>query len=325
MWRISDFAWQILCGITKKQLGNRNIVGFTFSSMAPVEKRQVIREAQLWYAANNALSEEERMLGLFSSHNPDDWITAGNYCLEHKYHRAVGPLLEKIRLPVPFRKGELCELVAQFGDPAAKDVIRQVLTATDDHSDRMSAAIALWMLGDDTGIPITIEYVTAKEPPYGSWDEPVWLLMQHKSKDAIDTLASVVAESPPDRAAEVVYGITGSITGDLSSKRREPAGCAEICPVVIAAMKRPEYTSGTTNGIKIRIKDIAAKAFIVLRDGNKDRYPSRYPHVDPAIFNETEPDEMKRDAQISGLVEWYEEKKSKLSWDVQNRKLVANE
>ena len=34
VWRVSDFAWNLLRDITKKDFGYRPIVGFTFGEMA---------------------------------------------------------------------------------------------------------------------------------------------------------------------------------------------------------------------------------------------------------------------------------------------------
>ena len=41
------------------------------------------------------------------------------------------------------------------------------------------------------------------------------------------------------------------------------------------------------------------------------------------LFNELEPDEGKRDAQIKALNNWYEKNKSKLSWDSTKGKMVV--
>jgi hypothetical protein len=120
VWRVSDFAWNILRDITHKEFGYQRAVGFTLSSMPPEQKRQAIASIQRWYEDNKNLSEDDRMLGFFSSHNPQDWITAGNYFLKQKNQRAVKPLLEKLGQAGPFKKGELCELLADFGDPSAK-------------------------------------------------------------------------------------------------------------------------------------------------------------------------------------------------------------
>ena len=322
VWRVSDFAWNILREITKKEFGYRRVVGFTLGSMKPEEKRRVIEAIKQWYAANKDLSPDDRMFGFFSSRKPDDWVTAGKFFLKKKDKRAVQPLIEKIPPARSFTKGDLCELVAKFGDPSAKKVIRQVIETASEHSDRLSAAIALWTLGDNSGIPSVIDYVKAKDQPYGSWDEPVWFLMRTKSKDSMEALKSVVTESSPNRAGEVIGFISASITGDLYSEQREAAGCVEICPVLIAAMGRADYTGGSINNIKIRIKDSAAKAFVLLREGTDDPFPGRFVEVDPKLFNELEPDEGKRDTQIKALREWYEANKERLSWDSKKNRLA---
>ena len=78
-------------------------------------------------------------------------------------------------------------------------MIKGVLDSKDEHSDRLRAAIALWRLGDDSGIPVAIKYVQEKEQRYGSWDTPVWFLMKTKKKEAIEALRAVVTgtDTPP--------------------------------------------------------------------------------------------------------------------------------
>lgn len=325
VWRVSDFAWNILRDITKREFGYRRVVGFTLSSMGRDEKSQVIESIKQWYSENKDLSVDDRMFTFFSSPTAEDWLTAGNYFLKKSDRRAVGALLEKIPNARSFRKGDLCELVARFGDPAARDAIHQVLKTADEDSDRLSAAIALWTLGDNAGIPVAIDYVKAQEQPYGSWDEPVWFLMRTRSKESIEALNSVVTGSSPNRAGEVMGFILASITGDLYGEQREAAGCVEICPVLIAAMGRPDYTGGSINDIKIRIKDTAAKAFVLLKEGTGDLFPGRFVEVDPKLFNELAPEEGKRDAQIKALIEWYEVNKAELSWDSKKGRLVVKE
>jgi len=322
VWRVSDFAWHILRDITKREFGYRRIVGFTFGAMEADEKQRVIEEIKRWYAANKTLSPDDRMFASFSSHNSDDWITAGKYFLRKKDQRAVEPLLKRIPQAPSFAQGDLCQLVAKFGDPSAKQAIKQVMETASEHAVRLSAAIALWTLGDNSGIPVVVRYVKAEKQPYGSWDEPIWLLMKTRSEEGMEALKSVVEKAPARRAGEVIGFITASTTGDLWGEEREPAGCVEICPVLIAAMNRSDYTGGTINNIKIRIKDSAAKAFALLKEGTDDRFGGRFVRIDPDVFNEVEPDEAKRDAQIEALKEWYEKNKDRLVWDSKKGKLA---
>jgi hypothetical protein len=325
VWRVSDFAWTILRDITQMEFGYRRVVGFTLGSMKPEEKRRVIEEIRKWHKATSYLSPDDRVFAAFSSSNPEDWIKAGQYFLKKKDRRAVKPLLEKISQARSFSRGQLCELVAKFGDASAKEPIKRVMDSAEEHSDRLSAAIALWTLGDDAGIPMVMKYVKAEKQPYGNWDTPVWFLMRTRTKEAMDALKSVVVKAPGQRAGEVAEHILVSITGDLWGERREPAGCVEICPVLIAGMERGEYTGGTVNDIKIRTKDCAAKALVLLKDGAKDRFGGRFAQVDPKAFNELEPSETKRDAQIRALRQWYDENKDKLIWDSKNRKLAVKQ
>lgn len=323
VWRVSDFAWAILRDITKKEFGNQRVVGFTFSSMKPEDKRSVIKDVKEWYATTRNLSPADRMFASFSSRNPQDWIKAGRYFLARKDKRAVEPLLKNIPRARSFTKGELCELVARFGDPSAKQTIESVMKTADEHSDRLSAAIALWTLGDNSGIPMVIKYVKAKEQPYGGWDTPIWFLMRIRTKEAMDALEAVVKNAPAERAGDVLYCIICSITGELNGEKREAAGCLEVCPVLIAGMERSDYTGGSINDVKPRIKDEAAKALALLTGGKRGWGGGRFLQVDTKLFNELEPDEAKRDAQIRSLKKWYEQNKGKLTWDSKKQKLVV--
>jgi hypothetical protein len=321
VWRVSDFAWVILRDITQRDFGNQRVVGFTFSYMKPQQKQAVIAEVKKWYAESKNLSPDDRMLGFFNSPKPEDWITAGQYLLKKNDKRAVAPLLEKIAGAEQFRTGELCELVARFGDPQAIPVIRKVLKSSPEASDRISAAIALWDLGDASGVPVAIDYLKADKQPYGQWDEPVWFLMRSHTPEGIDALKSVVLTAPVPRAAEVLNFITVGVTGDLWGKKHDPAGCIEICPLLVAALDRKDVTSGSINDVKIRLKDSAAKSLALLRQGWDERFGGRFVQIDSKLFNESEPDEAKRDAQIAALKTWYEENKDNLEWDAKARKL----
>lgn len=323
VWRVSDFAWNILRDVSKKDLGYQRVVGFTLGSMKPEEKRQAILEAKKWYAGSKNLSEDDRMFAFFSTQNPTDWITAGQYFSKKKDNRAVAPLVEKIKQAESFEKGTLCELVASFGDKSALPAIQQVMKSAQEPSDRLHAAIALWMLGDNSGIPLAIEYVKAKEPAYGSWDDPVWFLLRTRNPEGMAALKKIVADAPAPRAGEVVEFIIASITGDLDSREKEPAGCVEVCPVLIAAMDRGAYTGGTFNNTKLRVKDIAAKAMIVLREGNSSPFGGRFVEVDPKFFNQDEPDEAKRDEQIRAIQDWYAVNHERLVWDAEKKKLAV--
>jgi hypothetical protein len=320
VWRVSDFAWNILRDITKKDLGNQAVVGFTFSSMMPEQKRQAIAEANQWYAANKSLSADDRMLAFFSSHNPEDWKTAAEYFLQKKDKRAVAPILKKIPEAGQFGAGKLCELVAGFGDQSAIPVLQKVLKTAPEASDRMSAAIALWDLGDESGVPAAIEYAKADKQPYGDWEELIWFLMRSKHPNGIKALSQIINTAPTQRVAEVIETIAESISGNLSGERRQPAGCVEVLPMLITAMDRNEYTGATVNDVKVRINDSAARAMVLLREGASDS-PGRFASVDPKMFDQVEPDEKKRDEQIDALKKWYEENKDRLVWDAQNQKL----
>jgi len=321
VWRVSDFAWFMLREITKKEFGYRPVSGFTFTSMSPEERRMVIDGIKHWYATNKDQSPDERMLGFFASPTPKDWTTAALYFLGKKDKRAVAPLLEKIPHAGNFVKGDLCELVAKFGEQSARPVIRTVLQTAQEPADRMQAAIALWEMGDDSGVPVAVKYVKAKDQPYGNWEEPIWFLMYARNAEAMKTLKMMVLESSAPRAAEIVHTIVRSITGDLWGKERRPAASVEICPVLIAAMGRTEPSGETINNVQLRIKDIAARAFATMRQGLGTE-PHREPELDRTLFNDLEPDQRKRDAQIDSLRLWYNDHKDLLQWDAKSHKLV---
>lgn len=322
VWRVSDFAWHILRDISKKELGNKPVVGFTFTSMPPEVRKRTIDEANQWFAGNKSSSVDDRMFGLFESGNPEDWKTAGAYFVQKKDKRAVAPLVKKIPQARPFNAGELSELAAGFDDASVIPVIQNVMTTAPEAADRIRAAIALWDLGDKSGIPLAIDFAKAEKQPYGNWEEPIWFLMKSKTPEGIDTLTSLVKDAPPKRAGEVVETITRSISGDLWGERRGPAGCVEICPVLLAGADRNDYCDMTVNNIKVRIKDAAARALAALREGPGDT-PGRVASFKLKYFNQLEPDESKRDSQIADLKKWYESNKHQLEWDAKNQKVVV--
>lgn len=299
------------------------MTGFTFSEMSPEEQHHVIAEIKGWYAKNKNQTPDERMFGFFSNPDPKDWTTAGIYFLRRKDTRAVAPLLRKIPGANSFVKGDLCELVARFKDPSAKPVIQTVLATAHEPSDRILAAIALWDLGDNSGVPVAIRYLKQKDQPYGNWEEPIWFLMRTRNAEGIDALKQMVDDAPPRRAADIVRTVENSISGQLWGKEREPAGCIEICSVLIAGMNRADAAGETVNDNPLRVKDMAARAFAMMRQGlGSER---RFFNVKPELFNQFEPDVRKRDAQIDALKHWYQEHKDRLQWDSSSRKLVIKE
>jgi hypothetical protein len=326
--RVSDLAATVLQELSAGHFETayqvhtpRHITVVDFSQAAPDVRRAAIHSIQRWYEKNKDLSKDDRILGLFTDGDADDWIEAGKYFLEKNDKRAVAPLLANIRKGGWFRKADLCELVAEFGDSEAIPVLQRILKNSDDESDRMGAAIGLWELGDASGVPVAIEYVLAKDQPLAHWGEPIWLLIKSHTNDGIDALQTAVAHSPIERASDVLLLIEGAITGHSRGRiTRSPVGCAEICPLLVAAMQRTELTGHSINRVKTRFKDSAGKTLAVMRQGVDEE--SGNVDLDPLLFNETEPDEQKRDAQIDALKTWYEENKDKLVWDPKLRKLI---
>lgn len=321
VWRVSDFAWHILRDISGREFGNQAVVGFTYSSMNPDEQRAVREEVRQWYEETKNLSPDDRMMTYFLSDSFEDWVTAANHFLKQKDKRPVPLLLEKLKRVSAFQKGELCEVIAAFGDPSAVGAIREVLKNADEASDRIRAAIALWKLDDDSGVSVAIKYVMAEQQPYGSWDTPIWFLMRCGTDEALASLKKVVTTGKSERASEVIGFMTAAITGDLSGEKREPAGSIKLAEILIGAMDRTEETNMTINDVKFRIKDQAAVAFVVVRDGTDDPFGGRFVRVDPNVFNMVEPDASKRDTQIAVLKQWYAEHQSRLAWDEQKHRM----
>ncbi len=321
VWRVSDFAWGLLREITDQSLGEKRSVGFTFSYMNAGQKSKVRADIRAWYDAVRNMSEDDRMFTLFSSDQFDDWIAAGEYFLKKGDLRAVDPLLENLRLAGNFRKGDLCELIGRFGDPRAIAPIRRIMDTAGEPSDRISAAIGLWDLGDDSGVPLAIEYVSAKDQPYGGWEEPVWFLMRTRRADAMEALQSTLLHANGRRAGDVLDAINRSVTGNLWSEWCRPAGCVEICPVLVAAMDRTALTGHTYNDTEMRVKDLAAQAFASLRVGaRRRRLPA--PFAGRGLFDPLESSEAKRDLQIETLKKWYLDNEARLMWDEARHVLV---
>lgn len=328
--RVSDLAAAVLHALSAgyfetsyQVVKARRHTAVAFSQAEPEVRRAAVQNMRRWYEKNKDLSKDDRMVRLFTDGDADNWITAGRYFLDKNDKRAVAPLLANIREGICRRKADLCELVAEFGDPVAKPVLLEVLNDAENESDRMSAAIGLWELGDASGIPVAIEYVLAEKQPLAHWDVPIWLLIKSRTTEGIDALQTVVASGPIERASEVLFLIEGAITGDSFGSRSSPVGCVEICPLLVAAMQRRELTGNSINGIEKRFKDSAAKTLAVMRQGLDDPEESAYVFLDTQLFNESEPDEAKRDVQIEELKKWYEENKGKLVWDSKARKLLV--
>jgi hypothetical protein len=331
VWRVSDFAWTILRDITRRQFGGRAVIGYTFGSMTPEQKRAVIGDIRQWYDANKDLSPDDRMFSLFSSTSPGDWLTAGEYFLKKNDRRAVQPLVKIIRRLPPytlgdvtkFPQGNLCKLLAEFGDPNTKDTIKVVMDLASKPSTRLDAAIALSTLGDSSGIPVAVEYLRAtRQPDQEDCEKAIWLLMRTQKKEGMEALKSIVQEGSVQTVRALLLGIEASATrypGRGRQKWHEAAPCAEICPVLIAAMDRNEYTGVTMKDTKVRINDVAARVFAILRKGTQSYYSER------AIFDIFESDEAKRDAQITALKEWYEQNRNRLIWDSTSSRLVVRE
>lgn len=315
VWRVSDFAWHVLRDIAEREFGDERVVGFTFSSMDPEKRREVVDEVRRWYEKTKDSSPDDRVMAAFSSERFEDWVKAAKQLARQKDRRPVPILIEKLASVRDFDKGELCETIALFGDQAAVEPIRGVLKSAAEPSDRMRAAIALWKLGDKSGLPDAIEYVLAEKQPYGGWDTPVWYLALSDSEEAAAALKKVVTSAKPQRAGEVVAFITAGLTGDLWSERREPVGSARLAEVLAAGLERDEETGMTINNVRLRIKDQAALGLVVMRDGAESGSGGRFVRVNPQIFDHLQPDVAKRDSQIAAIKKWYEENRQKIGWD----------
>ncbi len=326
VWRVSDFAVRVLSDISQKSFVYHR-------KLKPEEKQAVIAKIRAWYAESSGMSEDDRMLELFNSQNEEEWFRAGEYFLQKGDKRAVSPLLSNIPKASPRRKSTLCQLVAYFGDPSAKDVIHEVMRSAEEPSVRMGAAIALFRLQDYSGIPLAIEYVAAeerpREPGLGFDDRlPVWLLMSSKKPEAMETLKRALMEGSPERAGSLLRSISALIPGSFVSGndfQLESAASIELCPVLIAAMDRIDTIHNRGNLPRLRVKDGAAMAFALMKGHAKEIAPGfidgRFLEIDPAVFDQKEPDAAKRDQQISALQRWYADNKNNLVWNQETKRL----
>ena len=322
VWRVSDFAWHILCDISGREFGYQRIVGFTFSMMEPEEKQAAKDEIGRWYNETKDLSPDDRMMTFFSSNRFEDWVTAAEYFAKKSDTRPVTTLLPRLETVGSFQQGELCEVIAKFKDRSAVPPITKVMNAAEEPSDRIRAAIALWELGDTSGVPVAISFVEAESPAYGSWDTPVWFLMHSKTDEAIAALRRVLLHAKPDRAAETLEFIRGGIIGySHGDAQRALVGSVEIAEVLVAAMDRESETGHVFNGETQRIKDLAAKAFFELRNENDPQFRGHVFRIDGSIFNPSM-DQSSRDQQIEEMKRWYERNKERLDWDVERNCLV---
>jgi HEAT repeat protein len=135
--------------------------------MNPQEQRAVREEARHWYEETKGRSPDDRLMAAFSSDRFEDWVAAARKLAKKRDPRPVPLLLKKLDTVRSFQKGELCEVIAQFGGCSTIEPIRTVLKDAKEPSDRIRAAIALWKLGDTSGVPLAIEYVSAEKQSYG--------------------------------------------------------------------------------------------------------------------------------------------------------------
>ncbi len=327
VWRVSDFAWQLLRDITRKDFGYRSIVGSTLNDMAPAEKQAMITEIKDWYAGARGLSEEERMFQFFDSPESEDWFTAGEYFLQRKERRAVAPLVKKLDLIGPYQRGRLCELIGRLGDPSAIEPIRQVMAEAEHEWDKVSAAIALWDMGDDSGLAPTIARLKSDDLQNDDWTCSIWFLMHTRRPEAMAALEDAIRRAPPEAAAEGLRVIGGALSGgDIYAPPRVPAGSAEVAAVLMAAMDRDEPTDWEVNRVPLRVKDIAASIFVKMREGQGEEH-QRVPTSDFAVSwqgpRAVARSEAERDAQMEELKRWYHENKDRLIWDEEHFKLRA--
>ncbi len=322
VWRVSDFAWHILRDTSGREFGYEPAAGFTFSMMEPGEKQAAKDEIRQWYNETKDLSPDDRMMNFFSSSRFEDWVTAAEYFARKNDTRPVTVLLPRLETVGPFQQGELCEVIAKFKDMSAIPAIKKVMNTAEEPSDRIRAAIALWELGDKSGVPVAVSFVEAEIPAYGNWDAPVWFLMHSKTDEAIAALRRVVLRAEPERAAETLEFIRDGIVGySYGDDQRALVGSVEVAEVLVAAMDRMSETNHVFNGQTQRIRDLAAKAFFELRSEKDLQFRERPFRIDGSIFNPSM-DQASRDRQIEEMKRWYERNKERLDWDVDRNCLV---
>lgn len=92
--------------------------------------------------------------------------------------------------------------------------------------------------------------------------------------------------------------------------------------MLMTALDRDEYTGSKINGVTVRIKDQAALAFLLLKDGT-----TRALHGDKDNGDLFKPKallpEEQRDLQIEHLKAWYKKHEGNLSWDARRKRLVV--
>lgn len=355
VWRVSDFAWILLQDITNKDLGvarareqdrldSQRNVNFVLSAMQPEQKKfhlERAKRAVADYTATVQLSEEERMLAFFDSKQQEDWVTAAKYFLQKQDKRAIPRLIEKLDQRFCIHRGQLCVLLSEFGDPSAKPAILDFARSAWQYRENLDAAIALWNLGDPSGIPDVIEQLRTENNLRTPWDETVYFLMRTRRPESMDALDWLMTRDGNLDTDHILASLVKAVEGRVGSLQKPSAGSVELCPVLISAMDRNDRLGARSSkadglslimygkgapGAEFRIKDAAATAFVVLRDGQIGRHPrSLFPTVDPEFFDQTDPDQSKRDRQIKALKDWYADHKDQLIWDAQKQRLATKD
>ncbi len=323
IWKVSDFAWNILRQISSMDFGYKRSTGFTFGLMEPEQKKVVIDAINRWYKTKD-LSEEEQMLARFQSQDFEEWMTAAAYFMKKNDRRAIPPLLENLKKAGPQREGNLCGIIARFGDLSTKDAIREITEPEHEPFDRMLAAQALDELGENAAVPMAMELIKSNKDEYPKWTIEVNVLMKSKTPESMEFLKSELLTDTPYRANKILSLISELTPG---SRGFESAGSVELAPVVVAAMDRADLVGekAPSDLANFRVKDQAAIVFALMKGHAKaderGKVDGRYPEIDPAFFDENEPDISKRDAQIDALKKWYADNKAKLVWNAASHRL----
>jgi hypothetical protein len=321
VWLVSDFAWVVLRQTLQRDFTDDNIYHRSPTSIPADQRKLVYQRMKDWYEKHKDLSHNEMLLTYFDSPKPGDWFTAGKHFAAKKDKRAVSPLVAKLSVAKPETKGYLCKLVGEFQDPSTQDPLRQVLATAEDPFDRAFAALALGNLGDTSGVPAVVDYLSAKKESAKEQNELIWFLMHVHTPEAIAGLNSLVLQAEPRLAEEILWDMHSAIEGLANGQPVESAGSVEILPVLLAAMNRPDSAERESFGLLLSIRDRAIAAFLLLKDGTDYGLYGDEPTDDlfapKALLPEPQGKQLAIDLQT-----WYETNRPNLRWDTAKKRLV---
>jgi len=143
--------------------------------------------------------------------------------------KALETVLTQIKSRDSDVRGMAVDILGQTGNKSAAGILKKLLSDSDRHT-RLSAAEALWNLGDQSGLKVVyavINDVPAQEPVVNSPLEELKIISQNKIREhAIEALARMRGEKAADALFSLKNDTYGSIR-DVAARELARLGYAD--------------------------------------------------------------------------------------------------